>query len=103
MILGINMKIIEDDKCIVKAGRGAFRKARLLSIRNLITYGNNNCINVCVISKKNKILYTVYVFMNQNNNDGIMYENDFVKNRLRVSKLSSDYLNQKNCGNLPKG
>lgn len=96
------MKILEDNKCIVKAGRGANRKARLLSIRNLIAYGNNN-FNVCVISKKNKILYTVYVFMNQNNNDGIMYENDFVKNQFRVSKLSSDYLNQKNCGNLPKG
>jgi hypothetical protein len=92
------MKILENNKCIVKAGRGAFRKARLLSIRNLITYGNNNCINVCVVSKRNKILYTVYVFVNQNITHGIMYENDFVKNRFRVSKLASDYMNRKNSG-----
>lgn len=88
------MKIIEDNKCIVKAGRGAFRKARLLSISNLVKFGNNNCINVCVISKKNKILYTVYVF--ESGTHGIMYESDYIRGKFKVSKLSIDYLNRKN-------
>lgn len=88
------MKILEDNKCIVKAGRSAFRKARLLSISNLVTYGNNNCINVHVISKKNKILYTVYVF--ESGNQGIMYESDYIRGKFKVSKLSIDYLNRKN-------
>lgn len=92
------MKILEDDKSIVKAGRGAFRKARLLSISNLVTYGNNNCINVCVISKRNEILYTVYVYVSESNTYGVMYENDFVRMKFRVSKLSIDYLNRKNSG-----
>lgn len=92
------MKIVEDNKCIIKASRGAFRKARLLSISNLVKFGNNNCINVCVISKRNEILYTVYVYVSDSATYGVMYENNFVKNRFRVSKLSIDSLNRKNSG-----
>jgi len=92
------MKIIEDNKCIVKAGRGAFRKARLLSISNLVKFGNNNCINVCVISKRNQILYTVYVYVSNSANYGVMYENNFVRMKFRVSKLSISYLNRKTSG-----
>ena len=92
------MKIIEDNKCVVKAGRGANRKARLLSISNLVKFGNNNCINVCVVSKRNEILYTVHVYVNENNTYGVMYENDYLRMKFRVSKLSIDYLNRKNSG-----
>lgn len=93
------MKIIEDNKCIVKAGRGAFRKARLLSISNLAKFGNNNCINVHVISKKNKILYIVYVF--ESGTQGIMYESDYIRGKFRVFKLSIDYLNRKTSAPKP--
>ena len=90
------MQIIEH-QFTVKAGRGAFRKARKKASALLKTHGVRNCLTVDVVSKKGWIIGHCMMYVCKETDheeiEGRLYLSIFQFGKFKKKVILSDYWN----------